>query len=663
MSGKNKVWKIILPVFLLMFRFSFADLRAEAAQEGGTWENTETGWYFYDENEFVKTGWLWIGENWYFLNPDKAGVMMTGWQWIDGRCYYLADALEAGYPEGAMYKNCRTPDGYLTDASGAWVNESGVVEISGKGIQTDTAKKTIFSGRGGGGGSGGKSSGKHSSSSKSSSKEKDVTQEETAEPDCTEPEKDLVSPSEAGKVDWSLYFVEQGDHSHKIFKSLHGKAEEGTELTADFPETILGTDKHYYYSLISSPWSVIAAGEGLQKYYIEYRKGEMLPEEPAPDKEVRERLEKWLKIAKKADKELTGTESADTQIITAGPKESNERLLNLVSMADSTKRREIYLIAVGHIPNAAIISRTFRDVKNVSELVQDQFIIEGEKYLVLRVGFERSFEESTCTHDYELIDRIKAGCMVNGRETFKCRKCQKEESVVFPAKGHIDEDGDGICDICYEPAERMPEAVHYQIGDVQSRRIGEKNYLFRCIDEDYEDAMENSRKTALFLCDTVIGKKLNYGDNNNYKYSNVRKWLLKNASDEFAHKSYIGITNSYTGTTGKGTCEQLDENSLTAEKEIFQLLQDRVFLLSVEEALKYRDHLWKFNGSGVNNPKSEVSAYSRGYYLRTPRDDGLEEFCYGDGVYAVSLTDGNIQPVYVNDVSIGIRPAMAVPQG
>ena len=49
----------------------------------------------------------------------------------------------------------------------------------------------------------------------------------------------------------------------------------------------------------------------------------------------------------------------------------------------------------------------------------------------------------------------------------------------------------------YELADEEPEAVHYSVGDVQVRTIGNKIYLFRCIDEDYEDALDNSQKTAL----------------------------------------------------------------------------------------------------------------------------------------------------------------------
>lgn len=487
-----------------------------------------------------------------------------------------------------------------------------------------------------------------------------------------------ASPSEAQKVDWNLYFVEEDNHSNEIFKTQHGQTEEGTELVVDFPETIFGTDRYYYHSLVSSPWSTVVNGNGTQKYYVEFRKGERLPQEADPDQEAKNKLNGWLEIARAADLKLTGTETADYQIITRKIQESNERLLNLVSMADSAERQEVYLIAVGYTPNAVIVGQTFQDVRNVSELVRDEFTIAGEVYTVLRVGFERTFDESTCNHDYEVIDWVEPTCTENGYETVRCRKCGKEETVILPAKGHIDEDGDGICYICYEPADGVPEAVHYSIGDVQARTIGNKIYLFRCIDDDYEDAMDNSQKTALFLSDSVIRsdmpekaghavdgavKKLSFGDNNNYKYSKIRDWLLDNADSDFVHETYIGITKSYIGTTWKGTYEQFGEGSIMGAKDMFQLLQDRVFILSVEEAIKYRDYIWKFNGSEINNPESQISAYSKGYYLRTPQDGGLDDFVYGNGIYAVSLVDGNIQPVDVKETSIGIRPAMAVPQG
>lgn len=479
-----------------------------------------------------------------------------------------------------------------------------------------------------------------------------------------------ASPSEAQKVDWNLCFVEKGNHSNEIFRSQKGQTEEGRQLVIDFPESILGGDGYYYHSMVSSPWSIIVNGNGIQKYYIEFEKGDHLPEERDPDQENKDKLKRWLGVAKETDFRLGGREPSDQQIITKSIEESNERLLNLVSMADGVERKEFYLIAKGHVPSTVIISQTFQNIKNLSELIVDEFTIAYEKYTIMRVGFEKTYEESICNHNYQVMDKVNASCMINGHETIRCRKCGKEETVILPATGHVDADHDGSCDVCYNTANETPEAVQYRIGDVQARTIGNKIYLFRCIDDDYEDTMGNSQRMALFLCDNVIrsdidgtSMKLNFGFNNNYKYSNIREWLLDHAADDFLHETYIGITGSYIGATWKGAYEQINDNSLMAGKEVFQLLQDRVFILSVDEALKYRDVLWKFNGSKTNNPESQVSAYSKGYYLRTPQDGGLDEFLYGDGIYAVSLVDGNIQPVNVKETGFGIRPAMAIAQG
>lgn len=713
-----------------------------------TWKLVEKTWYFFDENGYMVTGWKQIDGKWYFFNPisdGTRGAMLTGWQWIDGYCYYLAGGQDNNYPEGAMYENMKTPDGFLVNSSGAWTNETGISQYqAGKGIQTAVAKKKISTRRfsGGGGGSG------HSRSETKNTKPQEGKPEEpqkepqkepstpsSAQPEETETEftytikfldvkskmvlklvtgKDQedadimidtpefegyeicngqkeqfrlatdgmkiniyytklepASPSEAKKVSWKLYFVEEDNHSNEIFKSQSGQSEEETELTIDFPETILGTDRYFYHSLEPSPWSMVVSGSGTQKYYIEYEKGEKLPEEDDPDSEAENELKQWLDTAREADLAITGEEPTDQQLITNNLEESNERLLNLASMADGTDRKEVYLIAKNHTPTTVALSQKIKNIKNLSQLIRSEFVIDDDSYTVMRIGFEKIYEESTCSHDYVRIERAEPTCTDNGYEVLRCRTCGKEVTVILPATGHTDLDHDGICDICYQPADEVPEAVHYSLGDIQARTIGNQIYLFRCIDEDYEDAMGNSQKTALFLCDRVIrsdimgaSKKLNFGDNNNYKYSKIREWLQDNATDSlFLSDTYVGITKSYLGSTRKGTYEQFNESSIMGFERLYQSMEDKIFILSVEEALTYRDYLWTFNGSDTNNPESQISAYSKGYYLRTPQDGGLTDFWYGNGIYTVSLTDGNIQPVDVTETSIGIRPVMTILQG
>ncbi|WP_194608666.1 InlB B-repeat-containing protein [Clostridium vitabionis] len=108
-----------------------------------TWDGT-SAWYFFDEAGYMKTGWhlsngkwYYLGEvsdgtlgamktgwvldpndaHWYYLNPGD-GAMRTGWLEAGGRWYYLNEGKTR--PLGAMYRNEKTPDGYIVDDSGAW---------------------------------------------------------------------------------------------------------------------------------------------------------------------------------------------------------------------------------------------------------------------------------------------------------------------------------------------------------------------------------------------------------------------------------------------------------------------------------------------------------------------------------------------------------------
>lgn len=489
---------------------------------------------------------------------------------------------------------------------------------------------------------------------------------------------DEATPSEVvKKTKWNIYFVEKDNPENYIFKTQSGESAEGTELVVDFPETITGRDGYYYDSLLPSPYTILIGGDGRQKHYIEYRRGDPIKPEEDPDQLAHEKLEKWIELTRAADQEITGIEPSSQQIITNDQEESNERLKNLISAVDDTKRHEVYLIARGHKPNALTIGTNFPEVVNISELVADIFSIDGETYTVMRVGFQKTFHPENCTHRFMVSDTVPAECLANGHETVVCTKCGLEESVIIPAGGHRDLDGDGICDICCDVTDgaELPDPVHYDIGDLQAREIGSEIYLFRCIDDDYKDALGNSQKTALFLCDSVIRsdvissgsqhtKKMTFGTNNNYKYSNPRKWLNDSAVDKLfeGQTSYVGIAMAYSGSSRKGTYDQLDEDAFTAMEKPFQLMEDKIFLLSLEEALEYRDYLWKF-GSDENNPESQISTYSRGYYLRTPQFAGTGSFQYGSGIYVVDLENGNIRVSDISDTSIGMRPAITVRQG
>ena len=104
------------------------------------WQQIGGIWYAFDANGIMRTGWyLEAMDNcWYYMKPD--GSMAIGWQQINGKWYYFNPATigitgwnsqgltwnfdiqkNQGIPQGAMYKNQRTPDGYLVDEQGAWI--------------------------------------------------------------------------------------------------------------------------------------------------------------------------------------------------------------------------------------------------------------------------------------------------------------------------------------------------------------------------------------------------------------------------------------------------------------------------------------------------------------------------------------------------------------
>ena len=91
----------------------------------GTWTKTDAGWTFSGAKNY-KNAWGFINNpytksadqgGWYFF--DANGVMLTGWQFINGKWYYL-NATSNG-DLGKCYINTITPDGYKVDETGAWI--------------------------------------------------------------------------------------------------------------------------------------------------------------------------------------------------------------------------------------------------------------------------------------------------------------------------------------------------------------------------------------------------------------------------------------------------------------------------------------------------------------------------------------------------------------
>ena len=247
------------------------------------------------------------------------------------------------------------------------------------------------------------------------------------------------------------------------------------------------------------------------------------------------------------------------------------------------------------------------------------------------------------------------------------------------------------------PDTGQPDRIHWNTGDVQAREIDGETYMFRCIDQNYSDGDANHRQAALFLAETVIpanygsdyeleetddgshqyiftpGPVVSFGDSNDYKYSRIRQWLGESEENFFNTEPIrIGVDYAFMGSTAEKEYSGFDSNDIRACYIGDQQLTERVFILSVDEAMEYREYLWKFDGSEEENPDSQYSAYSKGYWLRSPmgnRDD------YDTGyAYVVDLVNGNIHPAAVKPEGVtgeeeldttsvyGIRLAFTMPQ-
>lgn len=212
--------------------------------------------------------------------------------------------------------------------------------------------------------------------------------------------------------------------------------------------------------------------------------------------------------------------------------------------------------------------------------------------------------------------------------------------------------------------QHVTQLRHWNIGDTVTRNIGGKSYRFRCIDQNYADHMDDHRQGALFLCDEVIpantgsryefetpgdgshgyvyypGPIVRFGNSAEYKYSSVRAWLSRSAGN-FADAVWIntGVERGYEGQTPAGFWEHFPEEGLRAHYLGSQKLEDKLFLLSVDEAYRYRDWLWKFGPVTKRNPETQISEFCKGYWLRTPC-----KAASGTQVYIVDLVQGNIRP-------------------
>ncbi len=648
-----------------------------------SWYQVDGQWYWFDQNGYMKTGWHMDPDGrWYFLNPISDGTkgrMMTGWQWIDGYCYYLSEKTAKTHPLGAMYAGEQTTDGYQVNKSGAWIKADGSpVYRPGKGIIT---KAGHGGSQGGISGSGSKSSGSSINQARSfvtesgggkaegnsqtmlspvnvgvekKGEESDNAVDRKEESGSEEDPDSRDDPSNKGRpghgqinqVHWKIHFTDLTTHQSQLAPPKSGISEDGADLTIYFQTKIIDGDNRIWKSLQKSPYVIAVTGPQDRIIYVEYEEIGTTAQEADPWKEEKEHLKAWMDLAKKQESSFLGgtqEEFLDSRFFAQDKNSCDKRLKSAAARIEPGESGTFYVIGRNYVPEGSVLTKIYGDAMEYSNTVEGQVTVGQDVYVLSRFQLRR-------------------------------------EQTVSP-KEHV-----------WSPGEKE----HWNIGDVQQRELDGKPYRFRCIDQNYGDETDRCRQKALFLCETVIpadtgssyiyekredgaygyefypGPVVSFGDSDSYKYSNIRTWLKHAEADfEDAQEIPTGVSFAYEGGTkeGGGKAAAISGQGLKASYIGSQTMTDRLFILSVDEAVKYASCLWTFDGAKEENPESQLDTFCQGYWLRNP-SAGKE----GDKVYVVDLIRKNIRSQNIKPgtdngdeeldatSTVGVRPAFAVRQ-
>ena len=87
------------------------------------WKALDGKWYYFNGSGHMKKGWFYAGGNWFYSDPET-GVMKTGWQFIDGSWYYMNSS-------GHMKTGWVYAGGNWFYMNGSGVMQTGWVYVSG----------------------------------------------------------------------------------------------------------------------------------------------------------------------------------------------------------------------------------------------------------------------------------------------------------------------------------------------------------------------------------------------------------------------------------------------------------------------------------------------------------------------------------------------------
>lgn len=358
--------------------------------------------------------------------------------------------------------------------------------------------------------------------------------------------------------------------------------------------------------------------------------------------------------------------------------------LRVISMAEQCIRgdgedRAFYVIGRNYVPEGSILPVIFGRRLEYSCTPEEDVVWRGDTYSAVRFAVR----EVPGSWDGE------SGGAFGNREDGSGGSAGKPEDSF---SGSVS--GESLWD-----EKDVPALHHWEIGDVVARTLDGVKYRFRCIDPNYgEGRPGNDKSLALFLCESVIpantgsryvherredgsrsyvfhpGPVVNFGESSEYADSKIRQWLISQEADADRFPDVdVGVERSCTGETARRSFSRFDPSLFRFYRLGSQILTDRYFILSLEEALKYREHLWNIDGSGEEESAANAGAFNRGFWLRTPMGDGRG--ADAGSVYIVDLVNGTIHPQAVKPDAegerdeelavtspVGVRPAFVLRQ-
>lgn len=79
-----------------------------------SWQKIDGDWYSFDSSGYAKQSTWFLDKGYWYYLKDNCKMATNEWVKVDGKYYYFGD-------QGGMYVNTTTPDGYVVDSNGAWV--------------------------------------------------------------------------------------------------------------------------------------------------------------------------------------------------------------------------------------------------------------------------------------------------------------------------------------------------------------------------------------------------------------------------------------------------------------------------------------------------------------------------------------------------------------